>query len=131
MNKIQQREELAAVEAKLKKLPQQEMVLEEETIGNVYIRVLHIPADTLLTGKVHKKECVNILASGVIKVWTETEGIKTLSGFNMFKSKKGSKRVGRTFTDCVWVNIFSLEEGENVDPMKAVASLSYLNSLEA
>ena len=69
----------------------------------VYVRELHIPADTVLTGKIHRHDCVNIVL-GDIEVATE-EGLKRLTGFHVFTSPAGLKRAGRTFAATIWITV--------------------------
>jgi len=121
------RAELAAIEEKMMRQPQQTgLKVTEMVLGGIYVRSLFIPAGTILTGMIHKKDCINILASGVIQVWTESEGIISIKGFEMFKSEAGSKRIGKTWTDVHWVNVFPVDEGVDLDDMVAhVATMDY------
>ncbi len=128
MSNIQEyRAQLAEIENAMMQLPQQRgLRVEEHFLPGVYIRQLFIPKDTILTGMIHKKECVNILASGVIMVNTETEGAKTLRSPQVFKSEAGSKRIGRTFTDVTWINVFSIDEDADIDNIVGeIAALEY------
>lgn len=70
----------------------------------VYARELIIPAGVWLTGKIHKYEQLNILASGKMNVciddkWHLIEGPYTVV------SPAGIKRIAETISDCVWVTI--------------------------
>ena len=125
------RAELASIEERMMQMPQQKGVkVTEMILGGIYVRNLFIPKGSILTGMIHKKDCINILASGVIQVWTESEGILTIKGFEMFKSNAGSKRIGRTWTDVHWVNVFPVDEGVELDDMVAhVATMDYEDPL--
>lgn len=67
----------------------------------LYARELTMPAGSLLTGKVHRAEHINVLSKGCITVWTE-DGMKTVSAPFTLVSRPGTKRVGLAHTECVW-----------------------------
>lgn len=75
----------------------------------VYMRELFIPKGTLLTGKIHKTEHMNILSQGDISVWTE-DGMKRLTASTVIKSKPGIKRVGYAHEDSVWITVHPTDE---------------------
>lgn len=77
--------------------------------NNLYARELRLPAGTLLTGKIHKTEHLNILAKGTIAIATE-EGTTILTAPVVMVSEPGTKRVGLAQTDVVWVTIHGTEE---------------------
>lgn len=70
----------------------------------LYTRELFIPKDTVLTGKIHKTEHLNILSQGDITVWTEG-GMKRLRASTVIKSKPGIKRVGYAHEDSIWITV--------------------------
>lgn len=74
----------------------------------VYCRHLFIPAGTVLTGKIHRHETMNILISGTIRVTTDL-GVEELTGPLIFNSAAGSKKAGLALTDVHWVNIHPTE----------------------
>jgi len=90
----------------------------------LYARVLKIPAGTVLTGKVHKRDHLNFLMAGTIRVMTD-EGMKTLVAPKIILSNKGIKRAGFAITDTVWVTVHHCEsttvdeaEDELVEPSR-------------
>lgn len=72
--------------------------------GGMYTRELTIPADTLLTGKIHTKDHVFFLNQGDLLVLTD-DGIKDLKAPAMFTVKAGSKKVGYAATDCICTTV--------------------------
>lgn len=70
----------------------------------IYMRELFIPKGTVLTGKIHKTEHLNILSQGALTVWTE-DGMKTLKASTVIKSQPGMKRVGLAHEDSVWITV--------------------------
>jgi hypothetical protein len=75
----------------------------------LYARGIMIPKGTILTGKVHKQDDLQIMVSGDILVKTEA-GEKRLQGFNMFASKAGYQQIGRALEDTLWVTVHATEE---------------------
>lgn len=69
-----------------------------------YAREIFIPAGTILTGKIHKTEHLNIVSKGRIRVLTEN-GIEEISAPFTMVSSPGTKRVGKALEDTVWVTI--------------------------
>ena len=104
------REFILAVEGKMRELPGQ---MEIEPIHHfskgIYARELRIPAGTLLTGKIHKFENLNIISQGDISVFTE-EGVKRIQAPCTLVSPPGTKRIGYAHTDTVWTTIHATEE---------------------
>jgi len=74
----------------------------------IYVRELLIPAGTVLTGKVHRHETMNILVSGTLKVTTD-DGVQELTGPMIFNSQPGMKKAAVTFTDVIWLNVHPTE----------------------
>lgn len=70
----------------------------------IYGRRAYIPAGTILTGKIHKFEQMNILLKGEIEVLVDTE-IKHLIAPHIVISPPGTKRLARAITDVEWLTI--------------------------
>ncbi len=70
-----------------------------------YVREISIPADTILTGKIHKHSHPNFLMQGEVSVLTESGGIERLIAPCHMISPAGTKRAIYTHTDCVWVTV--------------------------
>jgi hypothetical protein len=64
----------------------------------VYVREMHVPPWTVLTGAVHKTEHLAMLIQGRIEVLTE-DGLQVLEAPCTILSRPGIKRVGRTFEE--------------------------------
>lgn len=75
----------------------------------LYVRDLTIPKNTLVVGKIHRKRTLNILLKGEITVLTE-EGVKRLKAPLYFISPAGSKKVGYTHEETVWINVHATQE---------------------
>jgi hypothetical protein len=103
------REQIVRLQTEMMKLPQVPIEPVHYFAHGLYAREITIPAGTLLTGKVHKTEHLNILSKGRITVWTE-DGMKTLSAPFTLTSRPGTKRVGLAHTETVWTTIHATHE---------------------
>lgn len=75
----------------------------------LYAREIFIPKGTLLTGKIHKSEHLNIISKGEISVLTEAGPQRIKAPFTIV-SMPGTKRVGYAHEDTVWTTIHATEE---------------------
>ncbi len=89
--------------------PQLEIQTTHYFADGMYAREIFIPKGTILTGKVHKTEHLNIISQGKIVVFTE-EGLKEVSAPFCIVSILGTKRVGYALEDTVWTTIHSNED---------------------
>lgn len=120
------RAQIVKLEQVLKTLPQLDIETNHYSVAGLYAREIFIPAGTLLTGKVHKAEHLNIVAQGEIIVWTEA-GMKRLYAPHVLPSFPGAKRVGLAITDTVWVTIHATDK---TDPDEIEAELIELETPE-
>jgi len=79
--------------------------LKHSFADGIYVREIFIPADMLLTGKIHKHAHPNFLMKGKVKVVTEGAGEEVLEAPVSMISKAGTKRIVYTITDTVWVTV--------------------------
>ncbi len=93
-----------AAENYLKQLPQRELRVEHHFSFGVYARVLYIPANTILTGKLHKYPQINLLRQGDISVLVGDK-VKRLKAPFVVASPAGTKRIAYVHTDTVWVTV--------------------------
>lgn len=102
-------EQIFRLENELKKLEQIEIQTTHHFAKGIYAREIKIPAGTVLTGKIHKTEHLNIVSQGKIAVWTE-DGMKVIEAPFTMVSRPGTKRVGYALEDTVWTTIHGTEE---------------------
>lgn len=76
----------------------------------VYAREIHLPADSVVVGKIHKHQHLNILSAGRVTVMTEF-GIEELTAPASFISEPGTKRVVHTHEAAIWTTIHPNPEG--------------------
>lgn len=98
------RDSVQALESRMLGLPQVELDLFQHFAHGVYARELHIPAGVLLTGKIHKYSCINVLLKGTIAIVTEA-GKKLMKAPAIFPAPAGVKRTGYAVTDTIWVTV--------------------------
>lgn len=98
------RDQIARLEAHMLEAPQLPIEPIHHFSEGIYAREITIPAGTLLTGKIHSTEHLNIVSKGRIAVWTE-DGMKVVEAPCTIVSRPGTKRVGLALTDTVWTTI--------------------------
>lgn len=86
-----------------------EMQVEHQFADGMYIRRMFIPKGTILVGKVHRKECINVVETGDIAILTETAAKRVRAGFTLL-SPAGIQKVGYANADTIFTNIFRTDE---------------------
>jgi hypothetical protein len=66
---------------------------------------MFIPAGTVLTGAIHNKENISILAQGTIRITNGTES-KLISAPYIMVDQPGIKRLGVSETDVTFINVW-------------------------
>lgn len=82
---------------------------EHTLIDGVYTRTLRIPKGQVLIGKIHKKECVNIVAKGDISILTEHGSGRVKAG-HVAVSGPGIQKIGYAHEDTIFINVFRTDE---------------------
>lgn len=70
----------------------------------IYAREIHLPAGTLVVGKIHRHRHLNIISQGRITCYTEY-GLEHHQAPSSFISEPGTKRVVYTHEDAIWTTI--------------------------
>ncbi len=83
--------------------------VEHEFMDGIYIRRMFIPKGTLLVGKIHRLECLNVVERGDIAILTETGAKRVKAGFTLV-SPAGIQKVGYANEDTVFTNVFRTDE---------------------
>lgn len=107
---------------------QRDFDVEHTLIDGVYTRTLFIPKGSLLFGKIHLKECVNIVAKGDISVLTETGSGRFKAG-HVAVSPPGIQKVGYAHEDTVFINVFRTDETDIEKIEAQVATTEYAEDL--
>ena len=103
------RDSIFKVQEKLLEYDQVEMDLLHHFSKGLYARELRIPKGTLVVGKIHKFESLNILVEGELVLLTENGKEKIKSPYIMV-SQPGIKRMVFTHTDCVWLTVHGTDK---------------------
>ena len=85
-------------------MPQIESPPKHYQVEGVYVRSLFIPAGCLLTGKIHNKESIGILAQGKLRI-TNGEDSFVVEAPYVTVDKPGIKRLGYAETDCTFLTV--------------------------
>jgi hypothetical protein len=101
---IPTREQIERLEAQMRMMEQLPIEPVHHFADGLYAREITIRAGTILTGKVHSTEHLNIVSQGRIAVWTE-DGMKIVAAPCTLISRPGTKRVGFALEDTVWTTI--------------------------
>jgi len=106
------RDKVTALEkALIEEFDQIDMTVEHLFAHGTYTRVLYIPKGTILTGKLHKHSCINIITKGKMVVATD-EGDLTVEAPTQFVSGAGVKKAAIALEDTIWINVHINEDGE-------------------
>ena len=79
-----------------------------------YTRELFLPKGTVLTGKIHRYSCINIITKGKILAVTD-EGEYEIAAPHVFVSGPSVKKAGYALEDTIWINVHPWEGEENLD----------------
>ena len=112
------RELVFEAEHYIAQLPSVDMPVTHHFSKGVYARELFIPKGTILTGKIHKYENLNIMISGELSVSTD-EGIKRVKAPFIVVSPPGTKRIAYAHEDTRWITIHGTEE-KDVDVIERI-----------
>lgn len=103
------RDKVELIEAEMLKHERVEIPVRHHFSPGLYAREITIPAGTLLTGRIHKYEQLNILSGGTISVLTQ-DGMKEVTAPFTIVSPPGTKRIAYAHTECTWTTILATEE---------------------
>jgi len=123
------RNSIAALEYAIGKEPQVDIKPVHYFADGLYAREITIPAGTVLSGKIHKKEQINIISKGVITVVTE-EGEQLVRAPCTIVSSPGTKRIAYVHEETVWTTIHATNETDLEKLEKELIAPSF-DSLEA
>jgi len=119
------REQILRLEDEMRKHSQLDLPVTHHFAPGVYARELFIPKGTLLTGKIHKTEHLNILAKGKIAISNLGES-KEFEAPYIYVSPPGTKRAGYVLEDSVWITIHVTEETDLEKIESEVIAQSFL-----
>ena len=107
-------ERIEQMESAMLQCEQVEIPVKSFSLNGMYAREILIPKGTLLTGRVHLFDYVDIMLSGDITVAT-AEGAKRFTGDNVFQGVAGRKRAGYAHEDTRWITVHNTEITDDDD----------------
>ena len=117
-NPLIMREKITRIgEVLLKEVGACDLPVTHEFADGLYIRKMLIPKGTLIVGKVHKRECVNVVERGDIAVLTESGAMRVRAGFTSV-TPPGIQKLGFANEETVFINIFRADKKE-IDALEA------------
>lgn len=83
---------------------------------HIYGREVFVPANSTITGKIHRHPTMNILLKGKLVVVSE-DGKRVIEAPATYMAKTGERKVGYTLEDCVWITVILADKAgeENID----------------
>lgn len=98
---------------------------DEATIPGVYVRSLFIPAGALIFGKIHNTEHIVTLQGDIII--SDEFGDNHYTGFNMFVSPRGIKRIVRAIGDTRFTTIHHVPDADKMSFEDIENRISFTN----
>jgi mannose-6-phosphate isomerase-like protein (cupin superfamily) len=117
--KLATRKSIEDLQAAAAKLPQIELKTEHLFADGMYLRSVFRPADTLIVGKVHKREHFYVVASGEVTVISD-DFKERIKAPRIIVSKPGTKRAVYSHVDSL---CFTVHRTDNTDLDKIEAEL--------
>jgi hypothetical protein len=109
-----------AVQAELAKMPQAPTPVRNTFAGGCYSREVFIPKGTLVIGKLHLTDHLNIFLQGDLTFLTP-DGPKRMKAPALFASPAGTKKLAYANEDSVWVNV---HQAISDDPEEIISALT-------
>lgn len=106
---VEIRKFLSNLELDLKDLPQVDIPIINHFSKSVYAREMRMPKGTLVIGKIHKHQNLNILSAGEVSVLS-IDGVMRVKAPYTFVASPGTKRLIYAHEDVVWTTIHGTDE---------------------
>lgn len=103
----------------------EEFPLTHRFADGIYVREITIPANTILTGRIHKHAHPNFLLEGEVSMITEEGGVVRMSAPQSLISPAGCKRAIFTHTATRWTTIHKTDTTDPTDIEDELAVTSY------
>lgn len=103
------RQKIVRLEAILRPMEQVDCRVMHHHAPGAYGRECHLPAGSLVIGKIHKHAHINVVSKGRVTVFTEA-GEREIEAPCTFVSEPGAKRVVLAHADTVWTTVHVTNE---------------------
>lgn len=107
-NKVWAAEECMKATPSIPKNPEEVCPHKDYFSQGVYAREMFIPKGTVIIGKLHKHQQLNVLLSGDLSVVTES-GVQRIRPPFVVVSPPGTKRMAYAHEDSVWLTVHGTE----------------------
>lgn len=107
------RDVIGELEVILKASPQIDLPVQHHFSPGVYGREIFMPKDSLVIGKIHKNQTMNVISMGEVSILS-IDGVIRVKAPYTFVSSPGAKRVVYMHTDCVWSTFHGTHETDLV-----------------
>jgi quercetin dioxygenase-like cupin family protein len=114
------KDKIDGLQAFMLQQPQADIPVRNVFSGGVYAREVFIPKGTMLVGKVHMTEHLNICLQGDLTFLT-VDGPQRIKAPAMFSSPAGTKKLAYANEDSIWVNV---HPDMGLDPETTVAAIT-------
>lgn len=116
------------LENSLTDLERVELKVEHSFNNGIYTRALFIPKDTLIVGKRHNDNTINILSKGSMIIIDGDSKI-TINAPFQFIGDKYSKKAGYALEDSIWINIHITDSTdlEEIEDKFIISEDEYMN----
>ena len=104
------RRAIFALEDRLKECEQAPVITRHRFTPGLYIREMVVPADTWLTGAIHKTEHLSIMLTGSMIVTDGLGSSKEIHAPIIEKGLPGIKRIGLTLEEVRWITVHVTDE---------------------
>lgn len=120
------------IQRKIESMAQVDCPVDHKFVEGLYCRTIYIPPGSLVIGKRHKKETLNILLQGRISVFNGEDGSDIIEAPHVFVSKANTKKIGYAHTPVLFANIHATEKDtpEEVEKEVIVPDDEYQGELE-
>lgn len=116
--------QLDEIEAVMERLPQQEVPQHHVFTPGIYLRSVFMPAQTLVTSRIHLTEHPFIISAGIVSVCEDGTGWVTHQAPYIGVTKSATRRMLFCHTDVIWSTAHANPE-EVRDPDEMMMRLTY------
>lgn len=86
--------------------------------NGAYVREMSVPANTVVVGRIHKYETINILLEGEIEIVNEDGTRKSLKAPHVFIAPPGNQKAAITITPVRWLNSMACKTTDHKEAEK-------------
>lgn len=119
-------------ERELQQFPEIECPVEHRFTPGMYCRTIYMPKDSIVTSKIHKTEHPFVISQGSVSVWTEEQGLISMSAPYMGITKPGTRRVLHVHEPTIWTTFHcNPDDTQDVDQIEQRIIEPHMNPLLA